>query len=560
MARSKKTAPSKRVLGSGLPKTRALAGGTGIGEPPYDAANLRDQHMAAWQPTLLSPDSELNMYRDRIVSRVRDIVRNDGWASGAVTRILDNAIGGNLRPISKPDHHFLKMITGNSSFDAEWAKEFGKAVDTHWKTWAFDAARYCDATRNQNFSQMMRVAFRHKLVDGDALSQIVWIEDRVGYGRARYATAVQLIDPDRLSNPQQQFDNKSMHGGVKIDDWGSATGYWIRQAHWSDWWAGAKTVTWDLIPREYSWGRPIIVHDFDGDRASQHRGGAGIFTSVLQRLKMLIRYDGAELDSAIINAIFAAYVESPFDHSLMAESLSDGEHVSRYQEDRAEFHEQNRLLLGNSRMPILFPGEKINSVTATRPNSNFKDFENSVLRNVASGAGVSAQQVSNDWSDVNYSSARAAMLEAWKTMARRRFEFGEHFCSPVRSAWLEESFAIDDLPLPSNAPDFAQFRQAYSRCRWLGPGRGWVDPIAEKQAAVLGMQAGLTTLEREAAEYEGEDFEEILEQRAYEVKRFKELGLEPPDWAGENKKNDNGRDQKDAGDLPAKPKRPGASK
>jgi capsid protein len=141
-------------------------------------------------------------------------------------------------------------------------------------------------------------------------------------------------------------------------------------------------------------------------------------------------------------------------------------------------------------------------------------------------------------------------------MTRRKHEFGEHFCSPVRMAWLEECFAMDELPLPAGAPDFNQFRQAYSRCHWLGPGRGWVDPIAEKQASVLGMQAGLTTLEREVAEFEGEDWEENLEQRAYEVKRFKELGLEPPDWTGENKSR--GQDQKTNGDLPDKPQRPKA--
>jgi hypothetical protein len=28
-------------------------------------------------------------------------------------------------------------------------------------------------------------------------------------------------------------------------------------------------------------------------------------------------------------------------------------------------------------------------------------------------------QFSNDWSDTNYSSARGALLEAWKTMSRR---------------------------------------------------------------------------------------------------------------------------------------------
>jgi lambda family phage portal protein len=517
-------------------RARALAGGQGnYGGPPYDAADLYGQHMAAWTPMLWSPDGELNMYRDRIVSRVRDMVRNDGWASGAVTRILDNAVGANMRPICKPDYRFLAAATGIKGFDHEWAKEFGRAGDANWRGWAEDdLGRYCDAARKMTFGQMLRVAFRHKLVDGDAIAILPWLDDRVGYGRARYATAVQLIDPDRLSNPQMRFDQNSSRGGVEIDpETGAAVGYWFRKAHAGDWWSASQSMTWELVPRETDWGRPIVVHDFDADRASTHRGGAGIFAPVLQRLKMLVKYDGVELDAAIINAIFAAYVESPFDHELVGEALSEGGEKSLgiYQAGRADFHKEKNLLLGSSRIPMLFPGEKISTVNATRPASNFKDFEGAVLRNVATGLGLSAQQVSNDWSDVNYSSARAALLEAWKTLTRRRADFAAGFAAPIRAAWLEEAMELDDLPLPAGAPAFAAFRAAYSRARWLGPPLGWVDPVDERVGAVIGMDAGFQTLEDICAE-QGQDMEEVLEQRAYEIKKFDELGIPRPEWTG----------------------------
>jgi lambda family phage portal protein len=527
--------------GAPLPASRpqraqhlALAGGSGnYGGAPYDAADLYGQHMAAWSPMLWSPDGELNMYRDRIVSRVRDMVRNDGWASGAVTRILDNAVGANLRPIAKPDHRFLAATTGLKTFDHEWAKDFARAVDANWRSWADDElGHYCDASRNMTFGQMLRLGFRHKLVDGDALGVMQWLPDRVGYGRARYATALQIVDPDRLSNPQMQFDQMTMRGGVKIDpDTGAAVGYWIRKAHAGDWFSAGQSVTWDLIDRETEWGRPIVVHDYDSDRAATHRGGAGIFAPVLQRLKMLVKYDGVELDAAIINAIFAAYVESPFDPELVSEALDDGEKLNTYQQTRTEFHTDKKIMLGNARMPILFPGEKISTVSAVRPTSNFKDFEGAVLRNFATGVGLSAQQVSNDWSDVNYSSARGALLEAWKTLTRRRDDFASGFAGPVRAAWLEEAMAVDDLPLPAGAPDFAQYRGAYSRARWLGPPLGWIDPVDERVGAVIGLDAGFGTLEDVCAE-QGKDMEEVLEQRAYEIRKFDELGIPKPEWAG----------------------------
>ena len=514
----------------------ALNGGRGsYGGAPYDAADLYGQHMAAWTPALWSPDGELNPYRDRIVSRVRDMVRNDGWASGAVTRMVDNVVGPNIRPISKPDYRFLAHYTGNTAFDATWAREFGRAVDANWRTWANDEQLYCDATRNQTFGQMMRTAFRHKVIDGDALAVMLWLPRRVGKGRARYATAVQLVDPDRLSNPQQMFDSDTMRGGVEIEeDTGAAVAYHIRKAHAGDWFNATKSLTWERIQRETAWGRPIVVHDYDGDRASQHRGGTGVFAPVLQRLKMLVKYDGVELDAAIINAIFGAYVTSPFDQELVKDAMGDGEELTAYQGQRKEFHDEAPLMLGGSRIPVMFPGEKIESVAAVRPNNNFAAFEGAVLRNVATGLGLSAQQVSNDWSSVNYSSARAALLEAWKTFNRRRDDFSHSFAGPVRTSWLEESMAVDELPLPCGVvpEDFAECRAAYSRCKWLGPAMGWVDPVAERTGAVIGMDAALGTLEDGCAE-QGLDYEEVLEQRAAEIRMFDELKIPRPEWSGQ---------------------------
>lgn len=121
-------------------------------------------------------------------------------------------------------------------------------------------------------------------------------------------------------------------------------------------------------------------------------------------------------------------------------------------------------------------------MNAARPQSNFESFESAALRNIAAATGLSTQQVTQDWSDVNYSSARAAMLEAWKTLTRRRDDFAIGFAQPIACAFVEEIHDIETLPLPQNAPDFLSAKAAYSRAYWMGPGRGWVDPVAEKKA------------------------------------------------------------------------------
>ncbi|HFV9182051.1 TPA: phage portal protein, partial [Yersinia enterocolitica] len=89
---------------------------------------------------------------------------------------------------------------------------------------------------------------------------------------------------------------------------------------------------------------------------------------------------------------------------------------------------------------------------------------------------------------------------------------------------------LGEVPLPDGAPDFLTAKAAYCRAQWMGPGRGWVDPVAEKKGAILGMEAGLSTLEMEAAENVGEDWEELLDQRQREREAYIERGLPIPTW------------------------------
>ena len=38
---------------------------------PYEASNLQTPEMGDWQPWIRSPDSEINLHRDRMVARSR---------------------------------------------------------------------------------------------------------------------------------------------------------------------------------------------------------------------------------------------------------------------------------------------------------------------------------------------------------------------------------------------------------------------------------------------------------------------------------------------------------
>ena len=107
-----------------------------------------------------------------------------------------------------------------------------------------------------------------------------------------------------------------------------------------------------------------------------------------------------------------------------------------------------------------------------------------MLRTMAAALGVSAEQITQDWSKTNYSSARAALMESWKTLVRRRTEFANNFATPVYATWLHEAMDRGELPMPSGSPSYVEAATAFSRCNWLGPARGWIDPTKERQGAI----------------------------------------------------------------------------
>lgn len=521
-----------KATGNATLRTEGMAGQSVF---PYEASNWATQEMGDWLPWIRSPDAEINQFRDRMVARHRDLVRNDGLAAGGITRILDNTVGASMRLSANPDYRALAAMTGNRKFDAVWAEEYRRAAEALWRGYADDIGRYNDVSRQLTVSQQLRLALRHKLIDGDSLIVSYWMPERVGYGRATYATAFMIVDPDRLSNPFQMVDSKYMRGGVEIDDHGVPLAYHIRKAHQNDWYNSVESMDWERVEREDEDGWRRVIHDFEHDRAGQNRG-VGVFTPVLARFKMLARYYGVELQAATIAATFGTYVTSPYDPAQVAEALDGGDELSAYQGMRADWANERPAMLSGARIPTLAPGEAITSVGAAHPHNGFGEFAAEMSRTFAAASGISAEQITQDWSKTNYSSARAALLESWKTLTRRNHEFKTGTATPAYACWLQEAMDRNELPLPNGAPDFAEARTAYSRCDWLGVARGWVDPVKEKQGAILGMDAGLSTLKRECAE-QGLDYEEVIQQRAAEVKAFKEAGLPPPNWFGENATN-----------------------
>ena len=466
----------------------------------YKGASLSAKELLSWRPLRHSADMELDGELSTLVARSRDLIRNNGIASGAIQTLVDNVVGNGLKLVSIPDHRILGL-------DIEYLEEWARKVESLWRIWSESV--YCDAARKLNFNSQTALIFRSVIENGEALALVLWRENSAN----PFATCFQLLEPDRLSNPDFKQNSEFLRDGIEINQYGEAENYWISKYYPNDYYYGQGANTWQKIAAQTPFGRKLILHVHHPERIGQNRGKP-LFTSIMPLFKMLDHYERSELKASVVNAMIAAFIETPMDSESIAEMF--GESVDDYLEKRKDWSVK---LEGGSIIPV-FPGDKVSAFTPSRPNSSYAAFVENVLRHIGTGLNIPLELLMKDFSKTNYSSARAALIEAWRFFNGRRSWIINYWAKPVFELWLEESVNRGLI----EAPNFYEKKAAWCRCKWIGPGRGWVDPVKEAQASQIRMESGLSTLEDECAS-QGLDWEEVLMQRVRELKRMRELGL-----------------------------------
>ena len=475
-------------------------------ETPFRGASRTDPDLLAWLPRRVSPVTALpTADRDLLTGRIADLTRNDGWASSGVSRIVDNIIGAGWGlNVALPRRRL--------GLSEQQATELAGAIEEAFDEWASDPAS-CDRGLRESFGGLLALAYRHVCRDGEAIAAISYDARRGDWG-----TSVETIHPSRLAQPDFAPETASFRQGIELGTAGEPVAYHIRVAHPGDGLAATLAGRrFARLPRTLN-GYRIVVHAFEPSEAGQIRG-VPLLAPVVKKLRMLGRYDETELQAALLNASLATFITAPFDHAAMAEALSGGgqEGLNAYLSDRLTYwKDAPPIHLPGSQVNFLYPGERAEHSPPTHPNAVFEPFVRAGLRNIASAAGLTYEQLSADWGQVNYSSARAALLEVWRGFAARAARFASAYVQPVYVRWFEEAVARGRIVLPAGAPSFDEAKGAWTRARWRMPGRGWVDPLKEAQGAATRIALGVSTLEREAAE-QGLDWEENLRQKAREM-------------------------------------------
>jgi lambda family phage portal protein len=390
--------------------------------------------------------------------------------------------------------------------------------------YAYGHSFMIDAERQNTFGGQMRMAVNHLSVDGEGVALSEWAADEP----TRYKTRLRIVHPDRLSNPSGRINDRWLRGGVQHNDAGVPVAYWLREQHPVDYFTSGSYI-WQDWARFTAWGRPQVFHWFDRQYATQTRG-VSRFVASLKCFRAFNRFTDATIQKATQLALFSFFVSSSAGPEAVSESLQPTD-LKDFNDSRFQHYDKHPVEFeAGARIPVLPYGDEIKNAAIAGDAAGFESFLRAIIRLIAASLGVTYEELTMDYSQTNYSSARAAMIHALAEVEVTQAILRDQLVKPFFVAWLEEAFDRGYIQVPKGAPDFYDAVDAYAEARWIGPKRGYIDPTKEILAAAARIEAGISTLEDECAE-QGKYWEEVQDQGLWEELREKtrrqEMGLDP---------------------------------
>ncbi len=475
----------------------AMAGG-------YVGTSRSDRALTGWRTIVGSPDTDILTDLQLLRDRSRWLARNAPLGAGAINTTVTNVVGGGLKLQARIDRKFLNLTD-------EQADAWEDMAEREFALWS----KYCDAEQALGFGGLQELALRSALESGDVFVVLPYLRK----ARSPYGITLQLIEADRVTNPDNKQDSREIAGGIERDAFGAAVAVHIQESHPGELYAGGSAQKWTRV-RVYgdASGRRQVLHLFRKLRPGQVRG-VPFLAPVIRELKQISRYTDAELMAAVVSGMLTVFVRSESSDQPLA-PMSPTEETGAAAGD-------SDLKLGNGAIVGLGPGEDVTTVNPQRPNAQFDPFFDAIVKQIGLCLEIPKEVLVKHFT-ASYSAARAALLEAWKFFVGRRTWLAGSLCQPIYEAWLEEAIANDRIPAPGFLSD-PLVREAYCRADWIGPAKGMINEKDEVAAAVSRIQNRLSTLDRETAELTGGDWEANVRQQEKEQRVLEAAGLTPAD-------------------------------
>lgn len=430
----------------------------------YDAAST-GRRTQGWRRGTTDVNAAVGSSLSRLRDVARDLVRNNPHAESALSTIVDHAVGWGIVAKPKPAH--------------------ARALEV-WNAWAGTTA--CDADGRHDFAGLEKLVTRTMVESGEVLVRRRLRRPEDGLP---IPLQIQVLEPDFLDtakNVERLGNGGRIIQGVEFDAIGRCVAYWLFREH-----PGANLAGFGASERIPADG---VRHVFRGQRPGQVRA-ATWFAPVLLRFRDFDEFEDATLMKQKIAACLAV-ITSDVDGS--ASPLGTAEDTKTPAIDSLE------------------PGAVLNvppgrNIEVVQPPTvrEYSDYVATTLRSIATGIGVTYEDLTGDYTDLPFSAARMSRLRHWARVEDWRWRILiPQFCNPVWG-WAMQAAAIMGLENPPDA-------------EWTAPPLPMVDPDKEGLAYMRNVRAGLTSLS-EAIRERGYDPEDLLDEMAADFKRLDELGL-----------------------------------
>ena len=418
-------------------------------------------------------------------ARSRQLANNNCYAAKFLNMAQSNICG------PTPFRLQAKIKSSRGKLDS-----FANAnIETEWTEWGRPGQ--CDITGRWSWADLQRMAVRTLVTDGEVLLRVFEGSDFGPWG-----LQLQLLDTDRLDEDKNEelAGGGAIVAGVELNGNGKTVAYWFLKSPPKTWQHG---ILRDhvRIPADQ------IIHLFMPMYAEQVRGVPWMYSAIIKLHQL-----GAFEEAAIIAARVGA--------SKMGFFKNTGEGATNFVPAGSDVDSAGNFV--QSAEPGEFgqlpAGWEFQSFDPAYPDAQVEPFMKSCLRGVASGLNVASHSLMSDHSDINYSSARSALLEERDNWMLVQEWLIEHLHIPLYRRWIRMAGLTGRLNL--QGPPQKYYQVNWSPKRWQ-----WVDPKKDIEANILAINKGLKSRTEVICETGG-DIEDVFAQLQSEQELAEEYGVE----------------------------------
>ena len=452
-----------------------------------------------WTTWPISPDNVVNKYLRTLIARSRHAVANNDHAKKFTQMVRDNVVGPNGFTLH------AQVQRSNSRIDEPANNAIEAAYRRQSRRESWDIAGKLSRT------EFERLWIQTIATDGEAIA-IIHQGDYAG----PTGFSLQMIDPLFIDPQHNQIlsQDRYIRHGIEFDHYGRTHAYYFRkydEVHPQH--VTYESQKYERVPAER------VIHAFVPEMVGQKRGLPWMQTA-LWRMRMLQAYEDAAVTAARTKASDMLLFKDE-------EGVIDNEQLEAFELD---------VEAGIGR--VLPAGLTPHNFHPTYPSGEFDVFTKSVLRSIASGLGVSYNNLSSDLTSVNFSSIRQGALEERQMWRGLQEWVIDTFCRPIYERWLERALLTGEIKIDSGAPLNPSRINKYKKVHFIGRRWQWIDPsseIAAHEKAIALKLASRQGIIRES----GADPYDIWQQIAEEEKAMKEQGIDPTVYQPGAAKNNN---------------------